>query len=38
MKSTYKVGNLKFELSDKVQSFISIDSIHQVKIKKRNYF
>ena len=38
MKSDYKVDNLKFELSDKVQSFIIInmDSIQQVKIKRES--
>ena len=36
MKSMYKVDNLKFELSDKVQSFINMDSIQQVKIKRES--
>jgi len=36
MKSDYKVDNLKFELSDKVQSFINMDSIQQVKIKRES--
>jgi IS605 OrfB family transposase len=36
MKSIYKVDNLKFELSDKVQSFINMDSIQQVKIKRES--
>jgi IS605 OrfB family transposase len=36
MRSMYKVENLKFELSDKVQSFINMDSIQQVKIKRES--
>ncbi|PTV92953.1 IS605 OrfB family transposase [Halanaerobium saccharolyticum] len=36
MKSMYKVDNLKFELSDKVQSFINMDSIQQIKIKRES--
>src|SRR6056297_573254 len=34
MKSMYKVDNLKFELSDKVQSFVNMDFIQQIKIKR----
>jgi len=34
IKSMYKVDNLKFELSDKVQSFVNMDSIQQIKIKR----
>lgn len=30
------MDNLKFELSDKVQSFINMDSIQQVKIKRKS--
>lgn len=36
MKSMYKVDNLKFELSDKVQSFVNMDSIQQIKIKRES--
>src|SRR6056297_1664493 len=34
IKSMYKVDNLKFELSDKVQSFVNMDFIQQIKIKR----